>query len=158
MEMHCADCGCLVDRGVRVIPCATLECCCLHLLAAEPMEVIAARIRTSLNARDIDTLRSLLAEKATWGEDPEGDSFCHDRNDVIRNLKRLLAEGVQATIVDTITGPHGIAAHLMVEWPNPETAREDRVDFFQVYIVPEGLVTEIHGHDNRDSALASILN
>jgi hypothetical protein len=46
----------------------------------------------------------------------------------------------------------------MVEWPNPETAREDRVDFFQVYIVPEGLVTEIHGHDNRDSALASILN
>jgi hypothetical protein len=44
----------------------------------------------------------------------------------------------------------------MVDWPNSETAREDRVDFFQVYIVPEGLVTEIHGHDNRDSALASI--
>jgi hypothetical protein len=61
-----------------------------------------------------------------------GDSFCHDRNDIIRNLKRLLAEGIAATIVDTTTGPRGIAAHLMVDWPNPETAREDRVDFYQV--------------------------
>jgi hypothetical protein len=122
------------------------------------MEVIAARIRKSFNARDIDTLRALVAEGATWGEDPEGDSFCHDRDDIIRNLKRLLAEGIQATIVDTTTGARGIAAHLMVAWPNSETAREDRVDFFQVYSVPEGLVTEIHGHDNRDSALASISN
>jgi hypothetical protein len=154
--MHCAECGCLIDRGVRVIPCETPECCCLHLPAAEPMRIMAARIRTSFNARDINTLRSLLAENATWGEDPEGDSFCHDRNDIIRNLKRLLAEGIQATIVDTTTGPRGIAAHLTVDWPNSETAREDRVDFFQVYVVPEGLVTEIHGHDNRDSALASI--
>jgi hypothetical protein len=120
------------------------------------MEVMAARIRTSFNARDIDAFRSLLAEGATWGEDPEGDSFCHDRSDVIRNLKRLLAEGIQATIVDTTTGPRGIAAHLLVEWPNSQTAREDRVDFFQVYIVPEGLVTEIHGRDDRDAALASI--
>ena len=154
--MQCAECGCQVDRGVRVIPCESTECCCLHLPAAQPMEVMAARIRTSFNARDIDAFRSLLAEGATWGEDPEGDSFCHDRSDVIRNLKRLLAEGIQATIVDTTTGPRGIAAHLLVEWPNSQTAREDRVDFFQVYIVPEGLVTEIHGRDDRDAALASI--
>jgi hypothetical protein len=43
-----------------------------------------------------------------------------------------------------------------VEWPDPETAREDRADFFQVYVVEGGLVTEIHGQDNRDSAHASI--
>jgi hypothetical protein len=52
----------------------------------------------------------MLAEGATWGEDPAGESFCHDRDAIIRNLKRLLAEGVRATIVDTTTGPRGIAA------------------------------------------------
>jgi hypothetical protein len=120
------------------------------------MEVIAARARISFNARDIDALRSLIAEDATWGEDPEGDSFCHDRDAIIGNLKRLLADGVRATIVDTTTGPRGIAAHVEVDWPDPDTAREGRVDFFQVYVVTDGLVTEIHGHDGEDSAIAAI--
>ena len=120
------------------------------------MRVMAARTRTSFNTRDIDALRSLIAEDATWGEDPEGDSFCHNRDAIISNLKRLLAEGIRATIVDTTTGPRGIAAHMQVEWPDPATARPDRIDFFQVYVVTGGLITEIHGHDNRDSAMAAI--
>jgi hypothetical protein len=98
----------------------------------------------------------MLAEDATWGEDPDGDSFCHDRDDIIRNLKRLLAQGVRATIVDTTTGQRGIAAHVQVDWPDPDTARQDRVDFFQVYVVSNGLVSEIHGYDDRDAALAAI--
>jgi hypothetical protein len=123
---------------------------------AEPMQVLAARTRACFNTRDIDTMRSLIAEDAIWGEDPEGDSFCHDRDAIISNLERLLAEGIQATIVDTTTGPRGIAAHLQVEWPDPATARADRLDFFQVYVVTEGLITEIHGHDTHDSAMAAI--
>ena len=31
MEITCAECGCLVDRGARVIPCETAECCCRDL-------------------------------------------------------------------------------------------------------------------------------
>jgi hypothetical protein len=119
-------------------------------------EELASRLQTAFNERNINTLRSMLAEGATWGEDPEGESFCHDRDAIIRNLKRLLAEGVRATIVDTTTGPRGIAARIQVDWPNPDTAREDRADFFQIYLVEGGLVTEIHGHDDQDSALAAI--
>jgi hypothetical protein len=156
MEIYCAECGCLVDRGIRVIACASRECCCLDLPMAEPMQGLAARTRRSFNTRDIDTMRSLLADDATWGEDPDGDSFCHDRDAIIGNLKRLLAEGLQATIVDTTTGPRGIAAHIQVEWPDPATARPDRIDFFQVYVVTGGLITEIHGHDTHGSAMAAI--
>jgi hypothetical protein len=123
---------------------------------AEPMQALAARTRRSFNAHDIDTMRSLMADDATWGEDPDGDSFCHDRDAIISNLERLLAEGIHAVIVDTTTGPRGIAAHIQVEWPDPATARADRDDFFQVYVVTDGLITEIHGHDNRDSAMAAI--
>ena len=119
-------------------------------------EGFATRLRTALNARDIDALRSLLTEGATWGEDPNGESFCRDRNDIIRHLKQLLAEGVRATIVETTTGPRGIAAQVEVEWPDPEDARPDRITLSQVYIVTDGLVTEIHGHDDKDSALAAI--
>jgi SnoaL-like domain len=121
-------------------------------------EDLATQVRTAFNARDIDTLRSLVAEDAIWGEDPNGESFCHDRDDIIRNLKRLLAEGVRATIVRTTTGTGGIAAHVEVEWPNAQLARPDRVSLFQVYIVTHGLITEIHGYDDEDSALAAISN
>ena len=31
MEILCADCGCRVDRGVRVAVCADPRCCCAHL-------------------------------------------------------------------------------------------------------------------------------
>lgn len=31
MEMHCADCGCRVDRGVRVEMCGDPACCCRDL-------------------------------------------------------------------------------------------------------------------------------
>jgi len=98
----------------------------------------------------------MLAEDATWGDDPEGASFCHDRYAIIRNLKRLLAEGVRAEIVHTTTGRRGIAAHVQVDWPDPNAARQDRVDFFQVYLVSNGFVTEIHGHDDQGAALAAI--
>jgi hypothetical protein len=31
MEMHCADCGCLVDRGEVVERCSEADCCCANL-------------------------------------------------------------------------------------------------------------------------------
>jgi hypothetical protein len=117
---------------------------------------LATRLQTAFNARDIDTLRSLLAEGATWGEDPNGESYCHNRNDIIRHLKELLAEGVRATIVDTATGPLGIAAQVEVEWPNPDAAIPDRINIAQVYVVNDGLVTEVHGHDDMESAVAAL--
>jgi SnoaL-like domain len=119
-------------------------------------EALATQLRGAFNARDIDALHSLLAEGATWGEDPSSDSFCRDRNDIIRHLKQLLAEGVRATIVETTTGPRGIAAHVEVEWPEPDGPRPDRISISQVYVVTNGLITEIHGHDDKDSALAAI--
>src|SRR3954465_1975823 len=31
MEVYCADCGCLVERGLRVVPCGATQCCCRDL-------------------------------------------------------------------------------------------------------------------------------
>jgi hypothetical protein len=119
-------------------------------------EGMATQIRTAFNAQDIDALRSLLAEDATWGEDPHGESFCPDRDHIIRRVKQLLAAGVRATIAETRTGPRGIAARIEVRWPKAEDAGPDPISYVQVYVVHDGRVTEIHGHDDMDSALAAV--
>lgn len=122
------------------------------------VETLAAQLRAAFNTRDIDTFRGLLAEHARWGEDPDGPNTCHNRAEVIGHVKRLLDEGVRATITETYTGPRGIACLLEVEWPDPENAPPDRYSLYQVYVVTDGLVTEIQGHDDKDSALAAISN
>ena len=47
-------------------------------------EELAMQLRAAFNSRDIDAIRALLAVGATWGEDPNGESFCHDRDAVFR--------------------------------------------------------------------------
>jgi hypothetical protein len=159
MEMYCADCGCLVERGVRIVACNTAECCCLDLpIQLRTVEQIAQQLRTAFNARDIDTFRGLLAEDARWGEDPDAPNTCHNRAEIVAHIKRLLDEGLRASIEQTTTGPRGVACLLEVEWPDPESAPPGRDSFYQVYVVTDALVTEIQGHDDQDSALAAISN
>ena len=31
VKVSCADCGCVVDKGVRLVPCGKSDCCCQHL-------------------------------------------------------------------------------------------------------------------------------
>ncbi len=119
-------------------------------------EVLATQLRTAFNARDVETLRSLLAEGATWGEDTHGATFCHDRDGIVRRLEQLLTAGVRATIVETRAGTRGIAALVEVEWSKPEDARGDRIGYAQAYVVIDGRITEIHGHDDIESALAAV--
>jgi hypothetical protein len=35
VQIHCADCGCFVDRGVVIRPCESDECCCTDLPGRE---------------------------------------------------------------------------------------------------------------------------
>jgi hypothetical protein len=117
---------------------------------------LATQIRTAFNGRDLDALRELLAENATWGEDPYGESFCNGRDDIIHRVKHLLASGVRATIIETAAGPRGIAARVEVEWPKGEDPGGRPFVYPQAYVVVDGLVAEIHGHDDFASAVAAI--
>ena len=154
VEMGCADCGCLVADGIRIIPCDTAECCCTDLPIAAPMDVMAARIRTAFNARDMDTFRALIAVDAKWGDDTDHPRSCHSRDDIIRTYKRNLAEGVRGVVTETETGPRGVMCVVEVEWPDPDP--ENRPQVFQAFYVNDGLVTRIEGHEDRESALTAI--
>jgi hypothetical protein len=74
---------------------------------------------------------------------------------VISTFDRLLSEGVEGEVTDSVVGTGGVAVRLDVHWPNP--GDEGRgVDFYQSYIVRHGVVTEIQRHDDRKSAVAAI--
>ena len=45
---------------------------------------------------------------------------------------------------------------LEVEWPEPETWRPQRERIYQAYVVVDGLITEIRGHDDLASALEDV--
>jgi hypothetical protein len=66
----------------------------------------------------------------------------------------LLDQGVRGTVTETTTGPGGVACLVEIEWP--ENAPNRGPTFYQVFLVTDGLVTRIQGHDDRDLALAAI--
>src|SRR5262245_25290429 len=75
------------------------------------VDTFAAQLRAVFNERDIEAFYGLLAEDARWG-DPEAPSSCHDRDAILGHMKQLLDAGVDATIIETATGPRGIACIL----------------------------------------------
>jgi len=118
------------------------------------MDVIAAQLRTSFNARDMDTFRSLIAENARWGDDPDHPRTCSSRDDIIRTYKRRMAEGVRGVVVETTTGPRGVACLVEFESPDPESGGPRPI--YQVFLVTEGLITKIEGRDSEGMAIAAI--
>jgi predicted nucleic acid-binding Zn-ribbon protein len=154
VEIYCTDCGCLVERGVRVVPCGTAGCCCLDLpIRLRTPDQIADQLRAAFAHKDLDALGRLLAHDARWGDDDQPNK-CRSRSDVVSTFDRLLGEGVDGEVTDTIVGPNGVAVLLRVEWPNPGEGRG--VNFYQAYVVHDGVITEIQRHDDRRSAAAAV--
>ena len=117
------------------------------------MDEIAEALTEAFAAKDIDAVGRLLADDARWGDD-DHPNRCRSRSDVIDTFTRLLGEGVNGTVTETVVGTGGVAVKLHVQWPNPGEGRG--VNFYQSYIVRDGLVTEIQRHDDRKSAVAAL--
>jgi hypothetical protein len=117
------------------------------------LDQIAEQIQSAFATKNLDALGQLLADDARWGDD-DHPNRCRSRVDVIATFDRLLGEGVDGEVTETIIGPNGVAVLLHVRWPNPGEGRG--VNFYHSYLVRSGLVTEIQRHDDRRSALAAL--
>jgi len=154
MEMYCAECGCLIDHGARVVPCASASCCCRDLrVRHRTVGEVNSALQSAFANRDLAALGRLLASDARWGDDDHPNK-CRSRSDIVATFERMLGEGVDGRVSESVTGSKGIALKLHVRWPNPGEGRG--VDFWQSYIVSAGVVTEIQRHDDRRSAVAAI--
>jgi hypothetical protein len=122
------------------------------------MDAMAAQIRDALNARDMAALRVLVAEDAQWGDGgPDDTRACHNRNEIIATYKRLLDQGVRGTVTETTTGPAGVACRVELDWPD-STPNPRGPTLYQAYLVTDGLITCIEGHEDWELAIAAISN
>lgn len=153
MEIYCAGCGCLVDRGVRVVPCHTTDCCCLGLpIQLRTLDQIADQINTAFATKNLNALGRLLADDARWGDDDHPNK-CRSRSDVIATFDRLLGEGVDGEVTEAIHAPTPIGR------PAQPTRRHRRRDAAAVDFIVEkrrGGVRSGHVHarpSTRDAAV-----
>jgi ketosteroid isomerase-like protein len=148
--MTCADCGCLVETGVRVFTCTGPNCCCMGLPTREALEGMAAQLRGAFDARDLTMFGALLAEDARWGDD-DAPNKCRSRADVVATFQRLIDGGVAGEVADLKTGPAGILCHLRIHWPDPGSS-PGRDEVFHLYRVRDGRIVEIQPFDDREAA------
>jgi hypothetical protein len=114
---------------------------------------LADQLRRAFTAHDLDAFGALLSEEVRWG-DPIHPRRCLNRSDVLATFGRLMAEGVDGTITELVTGGEGIPCGLDVKWPEGMQRPGDRT-FFHVYLVTNGRIVEIQRHDDRASAAES---
>ena len=90
MTIACADCGCLVDRGIRVESCPDPDCCCQHL-------PVATADDTTENNRDpvLVLADPSMTEPTTWATAREAVTVVLDR-------RHLVATTCIAAVVGTI--------------------------------------------------------
>jgi hypothetical protein len=117
------------------------------------LDELAASLGAAFAAKDLELLGALLADEARWGDD-DNPNQCRTRDDVVATFGRLLADGVEGTVTETHVGSGGVALHLHVDWPEPGDGR--RAELWQSYVVVDGLIVEIQGHDDRRSAIRSV--
>lgn len=111
---------------------------------------LAERVRSALEARDLDAFGTLLSDDVRWGDEdqPRG---CRNRSDVLATLSSLVSRGVQGQITELATGRNGILCGLAMAWPTAEEHPDDR-NIFHVYLVRDGQIAEIRRYDDRPSA------
>ncbi|MHB1969473.1 MAG: nuclear transport factor 2 family protein [Acidimicrobiales bacterium] len=152
MVTTCAECGCLVERGVRVAACADDACCCSHLSTREALDHLARAVRTALSEGDLEGFGSLLAPDVRWGDD-DAPNRCRSRDDVVSTLRGALERGVNGSLGEVETGPAGVLAHLVVTRSDaPEKSR----DLYHLYAVRAGRISEIVPYSSRADAAAAL--
>lgn len=147
--MTCADCGCLVEAGVRLSTCDGPSCCCSALPTSEALDDMAAQIRVAFESRDMTSFGALLADDARWGDD-DAPNKCRSRAEVVETFQGLIDAGVSGEVMDLKTGPSGVLCHLRIHWPDA-AGRTGRDEIFHLYRIRDGRIIEIRPYDDRDA-------
>ncbi len=121
--------------------------------APNEIELIAATLRLAVTTRDPDALCSVLADDVRWGDDGFPRS-CRSRADVLRTLSEGMTRGLEADLGEVVAGQDGVLVGLRVRQPDDPPDALGRT-LFQVYLVRDGLVSEIRPFDERPAAAAA---
>ena len=88
MTIACADCGCLVDRGIRVESCADFDCCCRHL----PVATRTTRWRSAESERSCYPTRRWSSSRR-WATAREALAVVFDRRHLVATTRTAAVVG-----------------------------------------------------------------
>src|ERR1700742_3498356 len=107
---------------------------------------MSERIRAAYEQVDLDGFSELLADNVRWGDD-DHPNRCRSRDDVLSTFTTWVGAGVTAKVTGIDNGPLGVSCKLHVEWVDP-TDKARGVNFWHVFIVRDGLITEIRRYND----------
>jgi ketosteroid isomerase-like protein len=113
---------------------------------------IAERVRTALESGDLDAIGELLDPDVRWGPPDDPDGGCVNRDQVLDFWRLSRDAGARAAVTEVVEGADTLLVGLQVTGLAPTEDRGSETVRWQVLTLANGLVTDIRGFDNRESA------
>ncbi len=115
---------------------------------------IAAKVRTALEAADLDAFADLLDPHVTWGAPGDPSPPCQSRQQVLEWYRQGRAEGRRAHVLDVIAHDDKVLVAMTIR-PGHDRPGEREAQRWQVLTVAGGRVTDIRGYDEEPDARAA---
>jgi ketosteroid isomerase-like protein len=116
-------------------------------------EEVAGRLKSALEASDLDALGELLDPDLRWGPPSDPSPPCRTREQVITGYTRGKNSGATARVCEIVVLGNRILVGLEVTGTRSTVERGGRVARWQVHTVRDGRVVDIVGFDQRGEAI-----
>ena len=113
---------------------------------------LADRVRAALESADLTAIGDLLSPDVRWG--PPGDPHppCRNRRQVLEWYSRGREAGTRARVLEVgVRGDALLVGMMVTRRPDQPAEGSER---WQVLRVADGLITDIRGFEDRESAEA----
>lgn len=149
--IECAECGCIVDRGLRLRACANDHCCGAEL-PMQTMDTLATQVRHALESADLTVMGELLAADARWGAPEQKVPTCRNSQQILKWYEAGKNKGVRADVTEMLIIDTNIVVGLQMR-ASPEVPSNNADDVrWQVLSVEDGRIAEIRGYETRREA------
>ena len=118
------------------------------------MSELAARVKEALEADDLTAYSDLLDPHATWGAPDDEVWGCHSRKEILAWYGQARDAGVRASVTEVVEGTDKLLVGLRVWGRDDADESGDALERWQVLTIRDGLVSDIRGFEDRETAAA----
>ena len=116
------------------------------------MADLAERVRSVMEAGDLDGFLRLCAEDVHWGPPDDPSSGCRSRQQVRSWYEAAFGRGVRAEVCEVVPGPSHLLVGVSISGSPAAREQGGRADRWQVMAIRDGSIADICGFDDRAEA------